>query len=86
MVENLFEQALNIHLPWKVECVDFKEAEKVINVHIDFERGSVFKCSKCGTDSKAYDTTEKMWRHLNFFQLEYSHPLQCDLDSDQNAM
>ncbi len=22
MVENLFEQALNIQLPWKVKCID----------------------------------------------------------------
>ncbi len=42
MVENLFEQALNIQLPWKVKCIDFKEAEKVINVHIDFEREEVY--------------------------------------------
>ncbi len=70
VVENLFEQALNIQLPWKVKSVDFKETEKVINIHIDFERGSIFKCGKCGTDSKAYDTTEKKWRHLNFFQYE----------------
>ncbi len=39
MVENLFEQALNIQLPWKVKCIDFKEAEKVINVV-----PSSFKC------------------------------------------
>ncbi|WP_200873662.1 helix-turn-helix domain-containing protein [Candidatus Magnetobacterium casense] len=70
MLENLFEQALNIQLPWKVTSIDFKKVEKVIDIHIDFTRGSIFKCSKCGNNSKAYDTTEKKWRHLNFFEYE----------------
>lgn len=35
---------------------------------IDFPRGSTFCCPVCGKDTKAYDTTEKELRHLNFFQ------------------
>ncbi len=70
ILENLFEQALNIRLPWKVTSIDFKKVEKVIDIHIDFARDRVFKCSECGNNSKAYDTKEKRWRHLIFFEYE----------------
>ena len=40
-----------------------------IDIRIDFPRGSTFTCPKCGqTGIKAYDTQDKSWRHLNFFQ------------------
>ena len=38
---------------------------------IDFPKGSRFSCPVCGqADCKAYDTEQKSWRHLNFFQHE----------------
>ena len=34
-------------------------------------RGGTFSCPECGREGcKAYDTTWKQWRHLNFFQHE----------------
>jgi len=41
-----------------------------ISIYLDFYKGSVFDCPDCkdGTKCKVYDTTEKIWRHINFFQ------------------
>ena len=46
----------------------FEEGQGVLKIFIDFPKGSLFPCPRCARPSKAYDTTEKQWRHLNFFQ------------------
>ena len=48
--------------------VDFNEKAGAIKIYIDFPKGSIFRCPVCGKEVKAYDTTEKEWRHLNFLQ------------------
>lgn len=68
LITSLFERALNLERPWAVKKVDFNEHESLLTIFIDFPKGSLFACPKCGTPSKAYDTSEKQWRHLNFFQ------------------
>jgi len=68
MLESLFARALKLEPPWEITKVDFQEDAGVIKVYIDFPRGSVFCCPACGKEAKAYDTTEKEWRHLSFFQ------------------
>jgi transposase len=40
-----------------------------MKIHVDFKKGSRFSCSKCGENElPVYDTAEKTWRHLNFWQ------------------
>lgn len=68
VLESLFTRALKLEPPWKITKVDFDEKAGAINIFIDFPRGSVFCCPVCGKAVKAYDTTEKEWRHLNFLQ------------------
>ncbi len=67
-LESLFERALRLDPPWKITRIEFDESEGIIRVFIDFPRGSVFCCPVCCKSVKAYDTTEKEWRHLSFFQ------------------
>ncbi len=67
-LEELFTKALKLAPPWKIEKIEFDEKKGVINVEIDFPRGSKFCCPLCGKSFTAYDTQEKEWRHLNFFQ------------------
>jgi transposase len=67
-IEALFTKALKLESPWKITKVEFQEDAGKIKVFVDFPRGSVFPCPVCGKEVKAYDTTEKEWRHLNFFQ------------------
>jgi transposase len=64
-------QALGLEWPWKVVGYDFSPSEKRLRISIDFEPGGTFSCPTCGrAGCKAYDTSEKTWRHLNFFQHE----------------
>jgi len=69
--KDLFALALGLSKPWYVSGVDFEPEERRLELLIDFERGGTFMCPECGAAGcKAYDTEEKRWRHLNFFQFE----------------
>lgn len=73
---DLFELALGLTPPWYVKRSTFDPEERRLDVYIDFEPGGTFPCpAECGQEgAKAYDTTEKVWRHLNFFEHEaYLH-------------
>lgn len=78
----LFTAALNLRTPWKVEEVEFREVEDKLmelHIHIGFVRGGSFSCPAdgCKEELTAYDSTERTWRHLNFFQYKtYIHARQ----------
>lgn len=68
---DLFALALGLSKPWYVSSVEFDPDNKRLELHLDFKRGGTFPCAECGSDGcKAYDTEERRWRHLNFFQYE----------------
>lgn len=74
MIEELFEKALHIEEPWFIEEIKFSEMKKRLEIKINFRRGSTFyyenkESGVCG-NYKVYDTVEKRWRHLNFFEHE----------------
>ena len=71
----LFQMALGIFPPWLVERSDFDPEQKRLDIYIDFSKGGEFTCHGCGREGcKAYDTVNKTWRHLNFFQhVTYLH-------------
>ena len=67
----LFQAALALEQPWQIKNVEFKEVEgqRELHIQIDFHRGATFSSVCCGhSGCKAYDTEERTWRHLNFFQ------------------
>ena len=68
--ESLFGIALGINPPWEVVGIEFSKEAKRLDIKISFQRGATFDCPVCGAPVPAYDTTEKTWRHLNFFQYE----------------
>jgi transposase len=68
--ESLFGIALGIDPPWEVEGIEFNKEAKRLGIKIGFQRGATFDCPVCGAPTPAYDTSEKTWRHLNFFQYE----------------
>jgi hypothetical protein len=74
--EDIFTLGLGLTVPWevkKVSLVEEQDRKKVLHIHIDFLRGSEF-VNDAGQKQKAYDTEDKTWRHLNFFQHEcYLH-------------
>jgi transposase len=68
--ESLFGAALGIVSPWQVEGIEFSKETKRLDIRINFRRGTTFPCPVCGTPAPVHDTTEKTWRHLNFFQYD----------------
>ena len=64
----LFTLALGLVPPWMVDEVRFTAEEKRLDLHVNFPKGSRFPCPVCGQDCPVYDTQEKVWRHLDFFQ------------------
>ncbi len=72
--EVLFGHALGIAPPWEVTEVSFSKESSRLDITIGFQRGTTFPCPVCGAMVPVYDTTEKEWRHMNFFQYEaYLH-------------
>ena len=76
--KELFSKALMIELPWFIEKMEFDQTQGKLDVWIDFARGSEFffedKTLGISGKFKAYDSTVKTWRHMNFFQYQcYLH-------------
>ena len=72
---DLFQMALGLIPPWFVDRCEFDADQKRLDIYLDFPRGGRFPCPVCGQVAcTAYDSEEKTWRHLNFFQYEaYLH-------------
>jgi hypothetical protein len=64
----LFTAALGLQPPWEVKSLEFNASEHRLDILVDFQRGASFPCPVCGVPSKAHDTEEKTWQHLDFFQ------------------
>lgn len=70
----LFQLALGIQSPWQVEKVVFSADKERLDIYIKHIRGSKFECPHCQNKAGVYDTNQRTWRHLNFFQYEaYLH-------------
>jgi len=65
----LFQAALGLGDPWRVVASSFDAEQRRLELRIDFERGARFACPECdAAGCEVHDTTEKSWRHLDFFQ------------------
>ncbi len=70
----LFQAALGIQVPWMIKEIRSNEANHELHITLDFVKGATFSCPECAQACKAYDTKERTWRHLNFFQFKtYLH-------------
>lgn len=65
---DIFQAALGLGNEWKVVKTDFNAKEKRLDLYLDFAPGTLFPCPVCNQSRKAYDTSERTWQHLNFFQ------------------
>lgn len=65
----IFEIALGLSKPWSVKNVSFEQINKTRELHIylDFEKGFKFM-QEDGFEASAYDTIDREWQHLNFFE------------------
>ncbi len=70
--EELFAAAIGIQSPWYIEDIQLDIPQGELKIKVNFKRGSKFQYvdeQTCKTgEYKAYDTQEKKWRHMNFFQ------------------
>ena len=67
----MFGAALGLAPPWQVTSVEFNKLLGVLEIGLDFPRGSRFACAHRGCGEPAcpvHDTTEKRWRHLDFLE------------------
>ena len=67
-MNELFRVALGLAEPWVVNKVEFSADQHQLDLWLDFPAGSHFACPECGKSCGAYDTEERIWRHLNFFE------------------
>lgn len=67
-VTELFKLGLGLVAPWTVKSVNLDPKLKQLDIVVDFPKGSSFPCPECKTPCKVYDTAERTWRHLNFFE------------------
>lgn len=66
-LNQLFQVALGISSPWYIEAVQLDDGKKNLEIKINFTVGAKFHCPNCKSECTAYDTQEKRWQHLNFF-------------------
>ena len=87
--KELFAAALPIDENWHIKDVEFEESgegeKPELHIYLGFKRGTHFRCPEegCATEATAYDTDERTWRHLDFFQYKtYLHAplprIKCD--------
>jgi len=67
-MQELFRVALGLAQPWVVSRIEFSQEQHQLDLWLDFPSGSPFACPECGKSCGAYDSSERTWRHLNFFQ------------------
>jgi len=73
----LFQLALGMGAEWKVVKSEIDMEGKTLKLSLDFQPGSQFACPQCGKLCRAYDTQEKQWRHLNFWQYDTELSARC---------
>jgi transposase len=67
--QELFQAALGLTDPWRVASSEFDAAAHRLDLYLDFARGARFPCPMGDEAScPVHDTTDKTWRHLDFFQ------------------
>lgn len=66
---SIFEIALGLTRPWTVKNIYFEQVNMAqeLHIHLDFEKGFKFKQAD-ESEGVAYDTVERKWQHLNFFE------------------
>ena len=67
--QELFQAALGLTDPWRVDRSEFDPVAHRLDLYLDFVPGARFACPEGDEAScPVHDTKEKTWRHLDFFQ------------------
>lgn len=87
-----FETALGIHSPWTIEDSELipsmdGSGQLEMHIYVSFSRGAKFSCPICGEEHTSYDTRERVWRHINFFQYRcYIHAKVPRVDCSEHGV
>ena len=65
--EQIFAMALSLGKPWFIREIKFDKETSRLDIYLSFTKGYKFEMDD-GKEYTAYDTVEKSWQHLNFFQ------------------
>lgn len=69
--KEIFAMALNLSEPWYIEnvvmSIDKQTHRGQVDIYINFKQGSKFK-DTMDEDCPVYDTIQKTWQHINFFE------------------
>ena len=69
--KQVFGLALGLEgTPWRVTDIRFDPEARRLDIDLDFPPGSRFAHPDTGQPGPVYDTLQRTWRHLNFFQFE----------------
>jgi transposase len=67
----IFALALNLQEPWYIKDIKLQKAEQLkrgqLDIYIDFRQGAKF-LDEHGKLCGVYDTEQRSWQHLNFFE------------------
>ena len=62
---NILSKILQVSMPLIIERIEVHHTSKTVNVFIDYEKGTLFPCSKCNKPSKVHDSRYRTWSHLD---------------------
>jgi hypothetical protein len=69
--KEIFSIALGLEKSWYVDKVELLDSSTVsrkeLHMHLNFQKGHEFTTAE-GLKGKGYDTEERTWQHLDFFQ------------------
>ncbi len=65
--EQIFAMALSLGKPWFIREIKFDKETSRLDIYLSFTKGYKFEMDD-GKEYTAYDTVERSWQHLNFFQ------------------
>lgn len=66
----LFTMALGAGERWRVVGSRFEGQPRKLELKLEARKGLRWACPECETPCAVYDSVEKRWRHLNFFEYE----------------
>jgi transposase len=68
---DLLQLALQLPNTWHVESSEFNADKSKLTISLNYKNGETFDCPTCHTKKcNVHDSSERSWRHLNFFQHE----------------
>jgi transposase len=69
-MNKVLAKALEVEDPWFICQITFNKEANRLEVDIYFKKGLRFPIKDGGKPYPVYDSQEKTWRHLSFFQYE----------------